>query len=61
MHNALQKWPQGSVLCKGSYQNKLTGIKADDNSTDKLFLIIVREIFRNTKPSFLFFQIPGIF
>ena len=55
MHNALQKWPYGGVLCKGCYQNTLTGIKADYNSTDKLFRSIFRYIFQNIKPSFFFF------
>ena len=55
MHNALQKYPHGGVLCEVCYQNTLTGIKADYISTDKLFHSIFREIFQNIKPSFLFF------
>ena len=55
MHNALQKWTQGGVLCEGCYYNTLTGIKAGYNCIDKLFQSIFREIFQNIKPSFLFF------
>ena len=40
MGNALQKWPNEGASSKGCYQKTLTGIKADYNSTDKLFLII---------------------
>ena len=42
MHNALQKWPHGGVLCKGCYQNTLTGTEPGDNSTNKLFRTIFR-------------------
>ena len=42
----------------------LTSVKADSNSTDKLFRNIFREMFQNIKPFFLFFDfflIPGMF
>ena len=42
----------------------LTSIKADSNSTDKLFRNIFRDMFQNIKPFFLFFDfflIPGMF
>ena len=38
MHNALQKWSHGGVLCKGCYENTSAGIKADDNSTDEQYI-----------------------
>ena len=28
----------GSVLCKGCYENTSAGIKADDNSTDEQYI-----------------------